>query len=56
MPKSGPARKSIGIRLADAGRQNLEQRAGEETSGNMSELVRRLIAYGSTRMPKGWNG
>ena len=55
MPRPGPARRSIGVRLADAGRDLLERRAIEETDGNMSELVRRILKYGATRMPKGWN-
>lgn len=45
----------VPVRVKQAGYEHLVKRAADETGGNVSELVRRILKYGATRMPKGWN-
>lgn len=53
MPRPGPRRKGIGIRISDAGIEAIDKRA-EEDNVTRSEMARRLLAYGQMKMPKGW--
>jgi hypothetical protein len=53
MPRPGPRRPLIAIRISDKGRDFIDQRAKEE-GVNRSEMTRRLLAYASKHMPKGW--
>ena len=53
MPRPGPRRPLVAIRLSEAGRDHIDKRA-EEDEVNRSEMIRRMLAYASTHMPKGW--
>lgn len=53
MPRKGPRRPMVSIRLSPDGLAYIDDRAKTETV-NRSELIRRMLAYASTRMPKGW--
>src|SRR5438105_1665570 len=55
MPRPGPRRPLVNVRLSEAGVVLLRQRAEQETDGNVSELMRRMLTYASMKMPKGWN-
>jgi hypothetical protein len=55
MPRPGPKRPLINVRLSEAGVALLRQRAEIETDGNVSELMRRMLKYASIHMPKGWD-
>ncbi len=60
MPRMGPRRTAISIRLADSGLQAVDRRARDEVplkgdgDPNRSEMARRLMAYAITHMPAGW--
>jgi hypothetical protein len=54
MPRPGPRRPLIAVRLDEPDREDLQQRADNEAEGNLSELVRRMVKYSMTRMPRGW--
>lgn len=49
-------RRYLPIRVSEDGHRELQRRADEETDGNVSEMVRRLLKYAITRMPRGWGG
>jgi hypothetical protein len=55
MPRPGPRRPLVNVRLAEADVDLLRQRAERETDGNVSELMRRMLKYAATRMPQGWD-
>lgn len=44
MPRPGPRRPLVGVRLSDEGRKYIEQLAAVETDGNLSEMIRKLLA------------
>lgn len=44
MPRPGPKRPLVGMRLSDDGRKYIEQLAAQETDGNLSEMIRKLLA------------
>jgi len=54
MPRPGPRRPLVAIRLSERGIAHIDQRAKEETDGSRSEMMRRMLAYAAGRMPKGW--
>lgn len=60
MPRPGPRRPLVAIRLSEQGIKHIDQRAREECplirgdEPNRSEMIRRMLAYASTHMPKGW--
>lgn len=59
MPRPGPRRKPLNARVSDAGRELVQKRADAEVTElppgkNLSEMARRLIAYGVVHMPVGW--
>lgn len=54
MPRPGPRRPAKTLRLSEDGVIHIEQRADEEADGNFSEMIRRMLAYATARMPKGW--
>lgn len=54
MPRPGPRRPLVALRLSEQGIEHIEQRATEETAGNFSEMARRMLAYAAVHMPKGW--
>lgn len=54
MPRPGPRRPLIALRLGTDGLAHIHQRAVNETDGNQSEMIRRMLAYATTHMPRGW--
>lgn len=44
MPRPGPRRPLVGVRLSDEDRKHIEQLAGQEADGNLSEMIRRLLS------------
>lgn len=44
MPRKGPRREYIGIRLSPDGLGAVRRLAEDETAGNLSEMVRKLLA------------
>lgn len=47
-------RRPLNILVNQAGYQLIAGRAKSEAAGNVSEMVRRMLKYASTNMPKGW--
>jgi len=56
MPRPGPRRPLVNVRLSEADVDLLRERAKQETGGNVSELIRRMLKYSTLKMPKGWDG
>lgn len=60
MPRPGPRRPLVAIRLSEQGIAHIDQRAREECppirggEPNRSEMIRRMLAYAAAHMPKGW--
>ncbi len=60
MPRPGPRRPLVAIRLSIDGTAWLDSRAAEEgvvrSNGepNRSEMIRLALAYAAAHMPKGW--
>ncbi len=46
-------RRTLAVRLSETGYEHIEQRARREDV-DVSHLVRRMLAYASANMPKGW--
>jgi hypothetical protein len=44
MPRPGPRREPVPLRLSPAGRQAVQELADKETDGNLSEMIRKLLA------------
>lgn len=53
MPRPGPRRPVVALRLGDEVTARVDERA-EVEGVNRSELVRLLIEHGLSAMPKGW--
>jgi len=53
MPRPGPRRPLVAIRLSDEGIAHVDKLA-EEQGVNRSEMIRRMLAFASAKMPKGW--
>lgn len=53
MPRPGPRRHLVALRLGDEVTATIDQRA-EEEGVNRSEMIRLALAYAAARMPKGW--
>lgn len=47
-------RRPLNILVSQAGHKVIAGRAKDEAGGNVSEMVRRMLKYASTNMPKGW--
>jgi hypothetical protein len=43
----------VGVRLTKVGADHIDQRAARAGVGR-SEMVRRMLAYASVKMPEGW--
>jgi hypothetical protein len=60
MPRPGPRRPIVALRLSDAGIEHIDERALAEGltirggEPNRSEMARLMLAYASAYMPKGW--
>ncbi len=44
MPRPGPRRPLVGIKISEEGRRHIQQLANVETDGNLSEMIRKLLA------------
>jgi len=51
-PRPGPRRPVLGLRLSDEDRKYIEGLAERETDGNLSEMIRRLLAEAVTARQK----
>lgn len=54
MPRQGPRRPLLNLRVSEEEQDRLRERAEAETEGNVSELGRRMIRFASLTMPKDW--
>jgi hypothetical protein len=65
MPRHGPRRPIVALRLSDTGIEHIDARAREaglminvkdkdEPQPNRSEMARIMLAYAAQHMPKGW--
>lgn len=60
MPRTGPRRPLLAVKLSQEGIGYIDQRALDEGftirggEPNRSEMVRLMLAYASQHMPKGW--
>jgi metal-responsive CopG/Arc/MetJ family transcriptional regulator len=52
MPRPGPRRPLVAIRLSAEGLEFIDQLAEQETEGNRSEMVRRLLLEAVTARQK----
>lgn len=53
MPRPGPRRPNIGVRLSDEELARIDKLA-ERAGRNRSEQIRTMLAYAQEHMPKGW--
>lgn len=53
MPSVPRIRQSVTVKLAKAGVDHIDQLA-TEAGVDRSEMIRRLLAFAVSRMPKGW--
>jgi hypothetical protein len=60
MPRPGPVRPIVGVRLCDKEIADIDRRALEENltirggEPNRSQMIRLLVAYAMEQMPAGW--
>lgn len=60
MPRPGPRRPLVAIRMSEPGIAHIDRRALDEGltirdgEPNRSEMMRLMLAYASAHMPKGW--
>jgi hypothetical protein len=60
MPRTGPRRELVAVRMLPAAIEVLDQRAEDEGlydergNPNRSELIRVMLSYAQRHMPKGW--
>jgi hypothetical protein len=54
MPRPGPRRPLVALRISAQGLAHIDQRAADEAEGVRSEMIRRMLAYAALHMPKGW--
>lgn len=53
MPRPGPRRPLVGLKLSQDGIAWIDQLAAERGE-NRSETMRAMLAYATARMPRGW--
>ena len=51
--KAREARQAIAVRVSEAGLAAID-RIAEEEDRSRSEVVRRMLAYATWKMPRGW--
>jgi hypothetical protein len=62
MPRPGPRRELVAVRMLPAAIEHLDERAAaeqlydEQGRPNRSELIRLMLRYANQHMPKGWRG
>jgi len=44
MPRPGPRRPLVGIKISEEGRRHIQELADVETDGNLSRMIRKLLA------------
>lgn len=60
MPRPGPRRPLVALKLSEADIAHIDPRALDEGitirngEPNRSEMIRLMLAYASAHMPKGW--
>lgn len=60
MPRPGPRRPNVNVRIGEDGIAHLDQRARDEGlvkddgAANRSEIIRLMLAYAAAHMPRGW--
>ena len=58
MPSAQARTEFVGLRLTTVGLAYIDQRAAAEVDGpgnrKRSEMIRRMLAYASAKMPTGW--
>ena len=60
MPRPGPPRKLVAVKLTEGSRDWIDARALAEGlvkadgKPHRSEMIRRMLAYAERHMPKGW--
>lgn len=54
MPRLGPRRPVVGIRIAESDIALVDERASTEADGNRSEMARRMLLFAVANMPTGW--
>ena len=60
MPRPGPRRPLVAIKMSEDGIKHIDRRATDEGlikgngKPNRSEMIRRMLAYAALHMPKGW--
>jgi hypothetical protein len=55
MPRKTERREPIRARVTQQERSTLQGRADAELQGNLSEMIRRCLAFGTAHMPAGWS-
>lgn len=53
MPRPGPRRPLVALRMSDEGIAHVDKLAAE-AAVNRSEMIRRMLAFAALKMPKGW--
>ena len=54
MPRPGPRRPLVALRLSEQDIEHIDQRAAQECDGVRSEMIRRMLTYAAQHIPKGW--
>lgn len=54
MPRPGPRRPLVALRLSEQGIARIDLRA-EKAGVNRSEMIRAMLAYADRHLPDGWN-
>lgn len=53
MPRPGPRRPQVAVRLSEAGIARVDERAAKR-GVSRSEMLRLMVAYADLHMPVGW--
>ncbi len=53
MPRPGPRRPLVALRLSEDGVKRIDARASE-AGVNRSEMIRAMLAYADRHLPKDW--
>lgn len=54
MPRPGPRRPRVTLRISEAGIAHIDDRA-EKAGRSRSDELRAMLAYASAKMPQGWS-
>lgn len=53
MPRPGPRRPLVALRMSDEGVAHVDKLAAA-AAVTRSEMIRRMLAYAAAKMPRGW--